>query len=105
MSTILTSGLRLAASALTLACSAHALAGAPMPTCRPGSSPTTPNTIPPPSSTLSGQPWGIALRPPGAGGHIWTSNAGTGTTTTYIGDVLSPVGGGAAIRSTRTGSR
>ena len=27
MSTILTSGLRLAASALTLACSAHALAG------------------------------------------------------------------------------
>lgn len=32
-------------------------------------------------------PWGIALRPPGAGGHIWISNAGTGTTTTYIGDV------------------
>nr|WP_295078129.1 TIGR03118 family protein [uncultured Roseateles sp.] len=32
-------------------------------------------------------PWGIALRPPGIGGHIWTSNAGTGTTTTYIGDV------------------
>lgn len=32
-------------------------------------------------------PWGIALRPPGAGGHIWTSNAGSGTTTTYIGDV------------------
>src|ERR1700754_5048702 len=31
--------------------------------------------------------WGIALRPPGAGGHIWVSNAGTGTTTTYIGDV------------------
>ena len=31
--------------------------------------------------------WGIALRPPGAGGHIWISNAGTGTTTTYIGDV------------------
>lgn len=30
--------------------------------------------------------WGIALRPPGAGGHIWISNAGTGTTTTYIGD-------------------
>src|SRR5262249_13643061 len=21
-------------------------------------------------------PWGIALRPPGAGGHIWISNAG-----------------------------
>lgn len=33
-------------------------------------------------------PWGIALRPPGAGGHIWISNAGTGTTTTYIGDVV-----------------
>lgn len=32
-------------------------------------------------------PWGIALRPPGAGGHFLTSNAGTGTTTTYIGDV------------------
>ncbi|WP_428508658.1 TIGR03118 family protein [Roseateles sp.] len=32
-------------------------------------------------------PWGIALRPPGIGGHIWTSNAGTGTTSTYIGDV------------------
>ena len=32
-------------------------------------------------------PWGIALRPPGAGGHFWVSNAGTGTTTTYIGDV------------------
>ncbi len=31
--------------------------------------------------------WGIALRPPGAGGHIWVSNAGTGTTSTYIGDV------------------
>lgn len=32
--------------------------------------------------------WGIALRPPGIGGHIWISNAGTGTTTTYIGDVV-----------------
>jgi hypothetical protein len=42
-------------------------------------------------------PWGIALRPPGAGGHIWTSNAGTGTTTTYIGDVYRPVNGGATI--------
>ncbi len=31
-------------------------------------------------------PWGIALRPPGAGGHIWISNAGNATTTTYIGD-------------------
>jgi uncharacterized protein (TIGR03118 family) len=36
-------------------------------------------------------PWGIALRPPGAGGHIWTSNAGTGTTTTYIGDANVPL--------------
>ena len=32
-------------------------------------------------------PWGIALRPAGIGGHIWLSNAGSGTTTTYIGDV------------------
>jgi uncharacterized protein (TIGR03118 family) len=32
-------------------------------------------------------PWGIALRPPGAGGHIWISNAGYGSSTTYIGDV------------------
>jgi uncharacterized protein (TIGR03118 family) len=31
--------------------------------------------------------WGIALRPPGAGGHIWISNAQDGTTTTYQGDV------------------
>jgi uncharacterized protein (TIGR03118 family) len=31
--------------------------------------------------------WGIALRPPGAGGHIWISNAADGSTTTYIGDV------------------
>jgi hypothetical protein len=23
--------------------------------------------------------WGIALRPPGAGGHIWISNAGAGS--------------------------
>lgn len=42
-------------------------------------------------------PWGIALRPPGAGGHIWTSNAGTGTTTTYIGDIYRSVVGGPAI--------
>jgi uncharacterized protein (TIGR03118 family) len=32
-------------------------------------------------------PWGIALRPPGAGGHIWISNAGNLSTSTYIGDV------------------
>ncbi|HVT89677.1 MAG TPA: TIGR03118 family protein [Tepidisphaeraceae bacterium] len=31
--------------------------------------------------------WGIALRPPGAGGHIWFSNAMAGTSTEYIGDV------------------
>jgi len=31
-------------------------------------------------------PWGIALRPPGTGGHIWLSNAANLTTTTYIGD-------------------
>jgi uncharacterized protein (TIGR03118 family) len=31
-------------------------------------------------------PWGIALRPPGAGGHIWISNAGTLSTSTYVGD-------------------
>jgi uncharacterized protein (TIGR03118 family) len=31
--------------------------------------------------------WGIALRPPGAGGHIWVSNAATGTSSEYIGDV------------------
>jgi uncharacterized protein (TIGR03118 family) len=31
--------------------------------------------------------WGIALRPPGAGGHIWISNDRTGTSSEYIGDV------------------
>ena len=31
--------------------------------------------------------WGIALRPPGAGGHIWVSNAATGTSSEFIGDV------------------
>lgn len=30
--------------------------------------------------------WGIAIRPPGAGGHWWINNAATGTTTTYVGD-------------------
>jgi len=34
-------------------------------------------------------PWGIALRPPGAGGHIWISNGGDLSTTTYIGDAKS----------------
>src|SRR5438132_1041613 len=31
--------------------------------------------------------WGIALRPPGAGGHIWVANAGTGTSSEFIGDL------------------
>src|SRR4051812_25932225 len=31
-------------------------------------------------------PWGIALRPPGAGGHFWISNAGNASTSTYLGD-------------------
>jgi uncharacterized protein (TIGR03118 family) len=31
--------------------------------------------------------WGIAIRPPGAGGHFWIANAGTGTSVEYIGDV------------------
>ncbi len=31
--------------------------------------------------------WGIALRPPGAGGHIWVNNAVGGTSVEYIGDV------------------
>ena len=31
--------------------------------------------------------WGIALRPPGAGGHFWVTNAGTGTSSEYIGDL------------------
>ena len=30
--------------------------------------------------------WGLALRPPGKGGHWWLANTATGTTTTYIGD-------------------
>jgi hypothetical protein len=34
-------------------------------------------------------PWGIAVRPPGAGGHFWINNAGTGTSVEYIGDVSS----------------
>src|SRR5881394_3140630 len=31
--------------------------------------------------------WGITIRPAGAGGHFWITNAGSGTTTTYVGDV------------------
>src|SRR5581483_5017560 len=31
--------------------------------------------------------WGLALRPPGAGGHIWISNAMTGASSEFIGDV------------------
>jgi uncharacterized protein (TIGR03118 family) len=31
--------------------------------------------------------WGIAIRPPGAGGHFWISNTGSGNTTLYVGDV------------------
>jgi uncharacterized protein (TIGR03118 family) len=31
-------------------------------------------------------PWGIALRPPGAGGHFWISNAGNLSSSTYVGD-------------------
>jgi len=31
--------------------------------------------------------WGIALRPPGAGGHIWINNAMNGSSVEYIGDV------------------
>lgn len=32
-------------------------------------------------------PWGIALRPPGKGGHIWVSNARNASTSTFLGDV------------------
>jgi uncharacterized protein (TIGR03118 family) len=31
--------------------------------------------------------WGIAVRPPGAGGHFWINNAKTGISVEYIGDV------------------
>lgn len=41
---------------------------------------------------LLGNGWGIAIRPPGAGGHFWISNGSTGTTTTYVGDVHTPKG-------------
>jgi uncharacterized protein (TIGR03118 family) len=32
-------------------------------------------------------PWGSAMRAAGLGGHFWLANAGSGTVTTYIGDV------------------
>src|SRR5262245_33719622 len=32
-------------------------------------------------------PWGIGLRPPGAAGHIWISNAGNLSSSLFIGDV------------------
>ncbi|NDE89762.1 MAG: TIGR03118 family protein [Alphaproteobacteria bacterium] len=31
-------------------------------------------------------PWGLAIRPAGAGGHFWVSNTGTGTVSLYVGD-------------------
>src|SRR5215510_8996199 len=31
-------------------------------------------------------PWGIAIRPPGIGGHFWISNSGNLSSSTYIGD-------------------
>ncbi len=31
--------------------------------------------------------WGIAVRPPGAGGHIWVDDAESGSSVEYIGDV------------------
>jgi len=31
-------------------------------------------------------PWGIALRPPGVGGHIWISNARNLSSSTFVGD-------------------
>src|SRR5262245_21699664 len=31
-------------------------------------------------------PWGIALRPPGAGGHFWVANWATLSTSTFVGD-------------------
>ncbi|MBL7662534.1 TIGR03118 family protein [bacterium] len=37
-------------------------------------------------STL-GNSWGIAIRPAGFGGHFWVTNANTGISTEYVGDV------------------
>ncbi len=31
--------------------------------------------------------WSVAIRPPGAGGHFWVANRGSGTVSTYVGDV------------------
>jgi uncharacterized protein (TIGR03118 family) len=33
--------------------------------------------------------WGLALRPPGAGGHFWIADAGSGYSSEFIGDVAS----------------
>ncbi len=41
---------------------------------------------------LLGNAWGLAIRPPGAGGHFWISNFNSGTTTTYVGDAHKPDG-------------
>lgn len=41
---------------------------------------------------LLGNGWGLAIRPPGAGGHFWISNFNSGATTTYVGDVHKPDG-------------
>ncbi|HEY7649570.1 MAG TPA: TIGR03118 family protein [Methylomirabilota bacterium] len=37
-------------------------------------------------------PWGTAIRPAGAGGHIWLANAGSATVTEYVGDVFDAAG-------------
>jgi uncharacterized protein (TIGR03118 family) len=37
-------------------------------------------------------PWGTAIRPAGAGGHIWLANAGSATVTEYVGDVFDETG-------------
>lgn len=34
-----------------------------------------------------GNAWGIAIRPAGFGGHFWVTNANTGISTEYVGDV------------------
>jgi uncharacterized protein (TIGR03118 family) len=37
-------------------------------------------------------PWGTAIRPAGAGGHMWLANAGSATVTEYVGDVFDATG-------------